>query len=86
MYLTGANNLVPCYCYCLVLLPGANSVDMEYMRNTTLKLYDTGEAETLLPVYATILAFSKEEVGRPRGGGSRGGPQSWTWTLSRCPG
>lgn len=36
-------------------------VDMEYLKNLVLQLYTTGEAEALLPVFSTLLTFSKEE-------------------------
>jgi len=41
---------------------------MEYLKNTVLKLFMTGEAETLLPVFASILALSPDEVQRCKGG------------------
>jgi hypothetical protein len=34
-----------------------NDTDIEYLKNTVLKMYRTGEAEKLLPVFATILVF-----------------------------
>lgn len=39
-----------------------SSLDFEYLKNTVLKMYRTGEAESLLPVFSTILAFSPEEL------------------------
>ena len=45
-----------------------NPMDVEYLKNSVLKMYRTGEAETLLPVFATILAFSPEEVKRCKEG------------------
>jgi hypothetical protein len=34
---------------------------MEYLKNLVLQLYTKGEAEALLPVFSTLLTFSKEE-------------------------
>lgn len=42
-------------------LPGKTS-DIEYLKNVLLKMYETGEAESLLPVVATILRLSPAEV------------------------
>lgn len=39
------------------------SVDMEYLKNTVLKLLETGEAEAILPVLAKLLKLSREEEG-----------------------
>ncbi|KAL6752200.1 hypothetical protein V8C86DRAFT_617476 [Haematococcus lacustris] len=41
---------------------GHSHIDAEYLKNTVLKMFRTGEAEQLLPVFATILAFSPEET------------------------
>lgn len=41
-------------------------VDMEYFKNVMLKLFETGEAGSLLPVVATVLRFSPEELERCR--------------------
>eukprot|EP01018_Ginkgo_biloba_P018109 Gb_14280 [translate_table: standard] len=38
------------------------SVDMTYLKNVILKLLETGEVGVLLPVIATLLQFSPEEV------------------------
>jgi DNA repair exonuclease SbcCD ATPase subunit len=38
--------------------------DMEYLKNIVLKLLETGEYEVLLPVIATLLSLSPDEVGR----------------------
>ncbi|KAK4262008.1 hypothetical protein QN277_027625 [Acacia crassicarpa] len=37
-------------------------VDMTYLKNVILKLLETGEVETLLPVIAMLLQFSPEEM------------------------
>lgn len=37
-------------------------MDVEYLKNTVLKMYRTGEAEALLPVFSTILSFSPDEM------------------------
>jgi hypothetical protein len=42
-------------------LPG-KTTDMEYLKNVVLKLFQTGEADSLLPVVATVLQFSPAEV------------------------
>ena len=42
---------------------GSNAIDAEYLKNSILKMYRTGEAEALLPVFATILSFSKVGAG-----------------------
>ncbi|PNH11993.1 Protein GRIP [Tetrabaena socialis] len=47
---------------------GANVIDAEYLKNTVFKMFLTGEAEALLPVFATILSFSPEEVRRCKDG------------------
>ena len=39
----------------------AKGVDMEYFKNILLKLFETGEEESLLPVIATMLQFSPAE-------------------------
>lgn len=43
-----------------------NSIDMEYLKNTVVKLLETGEAEALLPVLARLLKLSVEEEGAVR--------------------
>ena len=43
-------------------------VDAEYLKDTVMKLYKTGEAEALLPVFGTILSFSPQEVARCKQG------------------
>eukprot|EP00955_Chlamydomonas_euryale_P117218 366462-Chlamydomonas_euryale.AAC.3 len=43
-------------------------VDVQYLKNTVLRLYRTGEAESLLPVFGTILAFGPEELASCRAG------------------
>lgn len=43
-------------------------VDMEYLKNTVLQLFTTGEAEVLLPVFATILSLSPDEIKRCKAG------------------
>lgn len=48
-----------------VKLPG-KAVDMEYFKNVMLKLFETGEEESLLPVVAAVLQFSPAEVVRCR--------------------
>ncbi|KXZ41344.1 hypothetical protein GPECTOR_531g533 [Gonium pectorale] len=47
---------------------GANVIDAEYLKDTVIKMFLTGEAEKLLPVFATILSFSPEEVKRCKEG------------------
>ena len=42
------------------------AVDMEYFKNVLLRLYETGEAEALLPVVAAVLQFSPAELSRCR--------------------
>ncbi|XP_010918236.1 protein GRIP [Elaeis guineensis] len=37
-------------------------IDMTYLKNVILKLLETGEVEALLPVVATLLQFSPEEI------------------------
>ncbi|CAL9078809.1 unnamed protein product [Musa textilis] len=37
-------------------------IDMTYLKNVILKLLETGELEALLPVVATLLQFSPEEI------------------------
>ncbi|XP_072956107.1 protein GRIP isoform X1 [Typha angustifolia] len=37
-------------------------VDMTYLKNVIMKLLETGEVEALLPVVATLLQFSPEEI------------------------
>ncbi|XP_074571452.1 protein GRIP [Curcuma longa] len=37
-------------------------IDMMYLKNVILKLLETGEVEVLLPVVATLLQFSPEEI------------------------
>ena len=44
------------------------SMDMEYFKNVMLKLFETGEEESLLPVVSTMLQFSPEELTRCRKG------------------
>jgi regulator of sirC expression with transglutaminase-like and TPR domain len=39
---------------------------MEYFKNVVLKLYETGEAESLLPVLAQLLQLSPAEVAHCR--------------------
>ena len=39
---------------------------MEYLKNTVLKLFMSGEAETLLPVFAALLSFSPDEMNQAR--------------------
>lgn len=39
-------------------------VDMEYFKNVMLKLFETGEEESLLPVVAAVLQFSPAELTR----------------------
>ncbi|KAK9809711.1 hypothetical protein WJX73_008782 [Symbiochloris irregularis] len=43
---------------------GKASRDMEYLKNILLKLFETGEAAALLPVIATMLQFSPNELTR----------------------
>ncbi|KDD73296.1 hypothetical protein H632_c2332p0, partial [Helicosporidium sp. ATCC 50920] len=45
----------------------AQAQDMDYFKNVVLKLFETGQAESLLPVVATVLRFSPEEVGAAGG-------------------
>ena len=40
------------------------TVDMEYFKNVMLKLFETGEEESLLPVIGTMLQFSPSELHR----------------------
>ena len=42
----------------------STAVDMEYFKNVMLKLFETGEAESLLPVVSTVLKFSPAETSR----------------------
>eukprot|EP00775_Hariotina_reticulata_P009736 gene9736-9894_t len=42
-------------------ITASKQVDMEYLKNLVLQLYTKGEAEALLPVFSTLLTFSKEE-------------------------
>lgn len=44
-----------------------NSIDMEYLKNTVVKLLETGESEALLPVLARLLRLSAEEEEAVRG-------------------
>jgi len=37
---------------------------MEYFKNILLKLFETGEEESLLPVVGTMLKFSPDEITR----------------------
>lgn len=46
---------------------------MEYFKNVMLKLFETGEAGSLLPVVATVLKFSPEELERCRKATSKWG-------------
>lgn len=39
---------------------------MEYFKNVMLKLFETGETASLLPVVARVLQFSPEELERCR--------------------
>jgi hypothetical protein len=41
---------------------------MEYFKNVMLKLFETGQEESLLPVVATALQFSPAELERCRAG------------------
>ncbi|KAI8468964.1 MAG: hypothetical protein J3K34DRAFT_292693 [Monoraphidium minutum] len=50
------------------LQKAGSGVDMEYLKNAVIKLFLTGEAEALLPVFASILSLSPEEVKRCREG------------------
>ena len=45
---------------------GKEVTDMEYLKCTIVKLLETGEFEALLPVVATLLKMSPEEVKRIR--------------------
>ena len=49
---------------------------MSYL-SQVLKMYRTGEAESLLPVFATILAFGPEELGSCREGLRYDGEGVW---------
>lgn len=42
----------------------SKGVDMEYFKNILLKLFETGEEESLLPVIGTMLKFSPAELDR----------------------
>lgn len=42
------------------------TADMEYFKNVMLKLFETGETASLLPVVARVLQFSPEELERCR--------------------
>ncbi|KAI8113724.1 hypothetical protein M9435_003717 [Picochlorum sp. BPE23] len=44
----------------------SKGVDMEYFKNILLKLFETGEEESLLPVIGTMLKFSPAELDRCR--------------------
>eukprot|EP00798_Chlamydomonas_sp_ICE-L_P014944 gene14944-20999_t len=46
----------------------ANLLDVEYLKNTILKMYRTGEAGSLLPVFSTILSFSPQELAACKSG------------------
>jgi hypothetical protein len=39
---------------------------MEYLKNTVLKLFMSGEAEALLPVFAALLSFSPEDMSKAK--------------------
>lgn len=41
-----------------------HAVDMEYFKNVMLKLFETGQEESLLPVVATVMHFSPTEMDR----------------------
>eukprot|EP00879_Flechtneria_rotunda_P009743 GHRR01010192.1.p1 GENE.GHRR01010192.1~~GHRR01010192.1.p1 ORF type:complete len:368 (+),score=163.61 GHRR01010192.1:1855-2958(+) len=47
---------------------GTRQVDMEYLKNLVLRLYTTGEAEALLPVFATLLALGPDEMNKCKAG------------------
>lgn len=42
----------------------SKTIDMEYFKNILLKLFETGEEESILPVVGTILQFSPDELRR----------------------
>lgn len=42
----------------------SKSVDMEYFKNILLKLFETGEDQSILPVVGTMLQFSPQELKR----------------------
>lgn len=42
----------------------SKSIDMEYFKNILLKLFETGEDESILPVVGTMLQFSPSELKR----------------------
>ncbi len=42
----------------------SKTVDMEYFKNILLKLFETGEDESILPVVGTMLQFSPQELKR----------------------
>lgn len=42
----------------------SKGIDMEYFKNILLKLFETGEDESILPVVGTMLQFSPEELKR----------------------
>eukprot|EP00890_Picochlorum_soloecismus_P000647 jgi/Picsp_1/1583/NSC_05061-R1_protein grip len=46
----------------------SKTVDMEYFKNIMLKLFETGEEESLLPIVGTMLQFSPPELNRCREG------------------
>ncbi|KAL3137456.1 hypothetical protein ABBQ38_004747 [Trebouxia sp. C0009 RCD-2024] len=46
------------------LVAAHDGVDLEYLKNIMLKLYETGEAAALLPVLGTVLKFSPAELKR----------------------
>lgn len=50
----------------LIITLNCPAADMEYFKNVLLRLYETGEAESLLPVVAQVLQFSPAEVQRCR--------------------
>jgi hypothetical protein len=50
---------------------GRSQVDTEYLKNIVLKLYRSGEAEALLPVFSALLAFSPDEMRSCRDGLAR---------------
>ena len=45
---------------------GENATDMTYLKNIIVKLLETGEFAALLPVVATLLKLSPDEVARVR--------------------
>jgi hypothetical protein len=45
---------------------GGRPIDMEYLKNCVLQLFTKGDGEALLPVFATLLKFSPEELGRAK--------------------